>query len=96
MANEIKAVPDHDRTRPQEEVGVSVNRVGMACGEAAKRTGLNGKYSSTMFRLFIYHGDLGGWNFGVGDLFPSRHWFLEVKFRFSLLAILRSFRKQFS
>jgi hypothetical protein len=20
-------------------------------------------------------GELGGWNFGVGDLFPSKHWF---------------------
>lgn len=89
-------MPGNVRATPQWKAVVPVNRVGMGCGEADKQTGLNGKYSFTMFRLFIYHGDLGGWNFGVGDLFPSRHWFLEVKFRFSFLAILRSFRKQFS
>ena len=52
----------------KEEVVVSVNLVGMACGVAGKRTGLNGTYSSTTTRLFIYHGELGGGDFGVGDL----------------------------
>jgi hypothetical protein len=41
----------------KEKVVVSVNRVGMACGEAGKRSGLNGKYSSTTAKLFIYHGE---------------------------------------
>ena len=39
----------------KEEVVVSVNRVGMACGEAGKRTGLNGTHSSTTTGFFIYH-----------------------------------------
>ena len=52
----------------KEKVVVSVNRVGMACGESSKRTGLNGAYSSTITRFFIYRGEVGGWNFGVGDL----------------------------
>ncbi len=42
----------------KEKVVVSVNRVGVACGEASKRTGLNGANSSTTTRLFIYHGIL--------------------------------------
>ena len=50
------------------KVVVSVNRVGMACGEVGNRTGLNGTYSSTTTKLFIYHGEIGGWHFGVGDL----------------------------
>ncbi len=54
--------------KAQGKVVVSVNRVGMECGEAAKRTGLNGTYSSTITKFFIYHGEVGGWNFGVGDL----------------------------
>ena len=41
----------------KEKVVVSVNRVGMACGEAAQRIGLNGTYSSTTTRFFIYHGE---------------------------------------
>ena len=57
------------------KVVVCVNWVGMACGEAGKRTGLNATYSSTTTRLFIYYGGLGGGNFGVGDLFLSRYWF---------------------
>jgi hypothetical protein len=59
----------------KEKVVVSVNRVGMACGEVGKRTGLNGIYSSTTARFFIYHGEVGGWNFYVGDGFLSQHWF---------------------
>jgi hypothetical protein len=52
----------------KEKVVVSVNRVGMACGEAGKRTGLNGKNSSAKTRFFIYHGgawwmELWGWWF---------------------------------
>ena len=54
--------------KAQGKVVVSVNRVGMACGEAGKRTGLNGANSSTTTKLFIYHGEIGGWHFGVGDL----------------------------
>ena len=57
------------------KVVVSVNRVGMACGEASKRTGLNGANSSTTTKFFIYHRELGGGNFGAGDLFLSRQWF---------------------
>ena len=45
--------------KAQGKVVVSVNRVGMACGEVGNRTGLNGTYSSTTTRLFIYHG--GTW-----------------------------------
>ena len=39
------------------KVVVSVNRVGMACGEVGNRTGLNGTYSSTTTRFLIYHGE---------------------------------------
>ena len=89
-------MPDNDRTTTQGKFVVSVNRVGMACVEEGKRTGLNGTYSSTTTRLFIYHWEVGGGDFGVGDLFPSKHWFLEVTSRFSFMAILRSIRRQFS
>ncbi len=61
-------MPGNDRTTTQGKVVVSVNRVGMACGEVAKRTGLNGTNSSTTAKLFIYHGELVGGNFGVGNL----------------------------
>ena len=61
--------------RKEKVVVVSVNRVGRACGEVGKRTGLNGTYSSTTTRLFIYHGELGGCNFYVGDGFLSQHSF---------------------
>ena len=51
-------VPGHDRTTLQGKVVVvSVNRVGMEYGEAAKRTGLNGTIFSTLFRFLIYHGE---------------------------------------
>jgi hypothetical protein len=43
------------------KVVVSVNWVGMACGEAAKRNGLNETYSSKTTRFFIYHGEVGSW-----------------------------------
>ena len=43
----------------KEKVVASVNRVGKACGEVGKRTGLNGAYSSTTTRFLIYHG--GSW-----------------------------------
>ena len=70
MANEPKmCLAMIELHRKEKVVVVSVNRVGMACGEAAKRTGLNGTYSSTTSRLLIYHGEVGGGNFGVGDLF---------------------------
>jgi hypothetical protein len=61
------------------KVVVSVNRVGMACGEAGKRTGLNWAYSSTTTRFFIYHGE----NLVAGDLFLSRYWFSlgDIQFR---------------
>ena len=42
------------------KVVVSVNRVGIACGEAGKRTGLNVANSSTSLRFLIYHGEIGG------------------------------------
>ena len=60
------------------KVVVCVNWVGMACGEAGKRTGLNATYSSTTTRLFIYHGILV-----AGDLFLSRYWFSlgDIQFR---------------
>ena len=61
--------------KAQGKVVVSVNRDGMACGVAGKRTGLNGTYSSTTTKFFIYHRELGGGNFGAGDLFLSRQWF---------------------
>ena len=62
----------------KEKVVASVNRVGKACGEVGKRTGLNGAYSSTTTRLFIYHGILV-----AGDLFLSRYWFSlgDIQFR---------------
>ena len=50
-------VPGNDRTTPQGKVVVCVNWVGMACGEAGKRTGLNGTFSSKTTRFFIYHGE---------------------------------------
>ena len=64
-------MPDNDRTTTQGKFVVSVNRVGMACVEEGKRTGLNGTHSSTTTVFFIYHGEVGEWNFGAGDLFPS-------------------------
>ena len=39
----------------KEKVVVSGNRVGRACGEVGKQSGLNETYSSSTSRLFIYH-----------------------------------------
>jgi hypothetical protein len=66
MANEPKMYLGMIGLHRKEKVVVSVNRVGMACGEASNRTRLNGTYSSTTSKLFIYHGgnwwmELWGW-----------------------------------
>jgi hypothetical protein len=61
-------VSDNDWTTTQGKVVVSVNRIGMACDEASKRTGLNRANSSTTTKFFIYHG--GTWRLELwsGDL----------------------------
>jgi hypothetical protein len=68
VANEPKMCLAMIGLHRKEKVVVCVNRVGMACGEVGNRTGLNGTHSSTTTVFFIYHGEVGGWNFGVGDL----------------------------
>jgi hypothetical protein len=64
--NEPKRCLTMIKLHRKEKVVVSVNRVGMACGEAGKRSSLNGKNSSAKTRFFICHGgawwmELWGW-----------------------------------